>query len=166
MTNNFIAGTGSKDSPRPVSKIFKFNGRNMFGTVVDMDETGWKILIAQPVRKAFQSLWNILTLIGLGLFLALIFSLFIGQFLAGKFSFAVESYIMQASSIADGDYDLQWPEHKTKEFSLLGQSFKRMVQKINKREEELRQMSCLTLIRTKASRAGIKCLIFYHHRTP
>ncbi|WP_020587984.1 PAS domain S-box protein [Desulfobacter curvatus] len=138
LKDDFIAGTGSKNTPRPVSKTFELNGRKMLGTVVDMDETGWKILIAQPVGKAFQSLWNILTLIGLGLFLALTFSLFIGQVLAGKFSFVVESYIERTASVADGAYDLQWPQHKTKEFSLLSQRLERMAQKINQREDELK----------------------------
>ncbi len=138
LKDGFIAETESIDKPRPVSKTFELNGRKMLGTVVDMDETGWKILIAQPISKAFQSLWDILTLIGLGLFLALILSLFIGRFLAGKFSLVFKSYTERAASIADGYYDLQWPEHKTRAFSLLGQNLERMAQKINQREDELK----------------------------
>lgn len=155
---DFIENTDSKAGSRAVSKTFEHNGRRMLGTMADMDETGWKIVIAQPISKAFQSLWEILTLICLGLFLALILSLSIGWFLAGKFSLIVRSYIERAAHIAGGDYNLQWPKHKTKEFSLLGQNLKRMARKINQREEELK----ISEERTKDILVNIPGVAFQH----
>ena len=162
LNDSFITGTESTDKPRPISKTFELNGQKMLGTVVDMNETGWKILIAQPVSKAFQSLWDILTLIGLGLFLALILSLFIGRLLAGKFSLVFKSYTERAASIADGYYDLQWPEHKTRAFSVLGQSLELMAQKINQREEALKASE----ERTKDFLVNIPGVAFQHIAYP
>jgi signal transduction histidine kinase len=159
---DFINKTESKTNCQAISRTFELNGRKMLGTMADMDETGWKIVIAQPISKAFQSLWEILTLIGLGLFLALILSLSIGWFLAGKFSLVVKSYIERAAYIAGGDYNLQWPKHKTKEFSLLGQNLECMAQKIKQREEELK----IGEERTKDILVNIPGVAFQHIADP
>lgn len=159
---NFFDETKSKTGSRAVSKTFELNGRKMLGTMADMDETGWKIVIAQPLSKAFQSLWEILSLIALGLFLALILSLAVGWFLSGKFSVVVQSYIKRAADIAGGTYNLHWPKNKTKEFSLLGQNLKRMAQKINQREEELK----ISEERTKDILVNIPGVAFQHIANP
>ena len=162
LKGDFKTGTESNAHSRAVSTTFELDGRQMLGTMADMDETGWKIVIAQPVRKAFQSLWEVLTLIALGLFLALVLSLAVGWFLAGKFSDIVQSYIKSAADIAGGTYNLHWPKHKTKEFSLLGQNLKRMAHKINQREEELK----VSQEQTKDILVNIPGVAFQHISDP
>nr|WP_319394679.1 ATP-binding protein [uncultured Desulfobacter sp.] len=162
LKSDFTDGAESKTNAHAVSKTFELNGRRMLGTMADMDETGWKIVIAQPVSKAFQSLWEILTLIGLGLFLALVLSLCIGWFLAGNFARVVKSYIEGAAYIAGGNYNLDWPATKTKEFSLLGRNLGRMARKINQREEELK----ISEERTKDILVNIPSVAFQHIADP
>nr|WP_319492856.1 ATP-binding protein [uncultured Desulfobacter sp.] len=159
---DFITGTESDTGSRSVSKTFEFNGRRMLGTMANMDESGWKIVIAQPFSKAFQSLWEILSLIALGLFLALILSLSIGWILSGKISLVVKSYIERAAHIAGGNYNLHWPTNKTKEFSLLSQNLKRMARKIKQREEELK----ISEERTKDILLNIPGVAFQHIADP
>ena len=162
LKGDFKTGIELNAHSRAVSTIFELDGRQMLGTMADMDETGWKIVIAQPVSKAFQSLWEVLTLIALGLFLALVLSLAVGWCLAGKFSDIVQSYIKSAADIAGGTYNLHWPKHKTKEFSLLGQNLKRMARKINQREDELK----VSQEQTKDILVNIPGVAFQHISDP
>ncbi|WP_320040247.1 PAS domain S-box protein [uncultured Desulfobacter sp.] len=130
--------TKSTNQSWTVSGAFEFNGLKLLGAVAKVEKTDWKILAAQPVHKAFEPLWDILTLIGMGLVIAMIIVLPIAWFLAGRFSRIFTSYAEQAASIAGGDYDISWPECKTKESLLLGQSLANMAQTIKQRERELK----------------------------
>ena len=157
-----VRGTKPEDNPMAVSKIFELNGLKMLGTAVEVEETGWKVLMAQPLHKALKPLWDTLILIGLGLVLALVLALSIGWFLSGKFSHVFTSYAKQAASVANGCYDLQWPDHKTAEFALLRQSLERMAQKIAKRERELKANEH----RTREILVNIPGVVFQHMADP
>jgi len=133
-----VSMTQYPDKSQAISKIFELNGQRMLGAVAKVEKTGWKILAAQPVQHVFQPLWDILTLIGIGLAATLILALPTAWFLAGKFSGIFNSYAEQAASLAGGNYDIHWPEHKTKESLLLGQSLRNMAKKIEGREKELK----------------------------
>ena len=119
------------------TRTFELDGERMLGTLVKMDVAGWKVLVAQPIRLAFQPIRDTFTLIALGIALALGLVLSISWLLAGKFSTLFSSYASKAESIAEGRYDLQWPQAKTKEFARLGQSLERMAEMIKQREKAL-----------------------------
>ncbi len=128
---------GPRDKTQATLDAFELDGQNMLGAMVPVKNTGWKVLVAQPAHRVFELLWEILSLIGLGLVLALVLALFIGRFLAGKLSLVYQSFAEQAASVAKGCYDLQWPRHRTSEFAQLGQSIERMARKIKQREKSL-----------------------------
>ncbi len=130
-------GSAGHGTAAVAAKAFEWNGEEMLGTLVAMDAAGWKILVAQPRQKAFEPLRNTLGLIGLGLAVALVLMLTVSWILSGRFAGLVGSYTEKAESIADGQYALKWPVGKTKEFTRLGQSFGRMVEKISQREKAL-----------------------------
>lgn len=136
--DSIVSMTQFSDISHAISKIFELNGQKMLGAVAKVEKAGWKILAAQPVQHIFKPLWEILALIGIGLAAALILALPAAWFLAGKFSGLFASHAQDAASLARGNYDIHWSEHKTKETLLLGQSLKDMAQKIERREKELK----------------------------
>jgi len=119
------------------TRTFELDGEGMLGTLVEMNAAGWKVLVAQPIRLAFQPIRDTFTLIALGVAVALGLVLSISWLLAGKFSTLFTSYASKAESIAEGRYDLQWPQAKTREFARLGQSLERMAEMIKQREKAL-----------------------------
>ena len=121
----------------PASSTFQLDGVEMLGTAVQMSAVGWKVLFAQPVKKAFQPLRNTFALIGLGMAIALGLALFIAWLLAGHLTDLFASFTDKAQSIASGRYHLHWPSARTREFFQLGQSLQRMAEKINRREKSL-----------------------------
>ncbi|BBO75389.1 hypothetical protein DSCW_28060 [Desulfosarcina widdelii] len=119
------------------TRTFELDGERMLGTMVEMDVAGWKVLVVQPIRLAFQPIRDTFTLIALGIAVALGLVLSISWLLAGKFSTLFTSYARKAEFIAKGRYDLQWPKAKTWEFARLGQSLERMAEMIKQREKAL-----------------------------
>ncbi|WP_419660336.1 two component system sensor histidine kinase [Desulfosarcina variabilis str. Montpellier] len=116
---------------------FELDGQHMLGTLVEMDAIGWKVLVAQPLRNAFQPLRETFGLIGLGLAVALGLVLSVAVLIADKVTVLFTAYADRAEAVAGGRYDLQWPPARVKEFARLGKSLKRMAEKISKREKAL-----------------------------
>ncbi|WP_319410001.1 PAS domain S-box protein [uncultured Desulfosarcina sp.] len=116
------------------SSSFELHGRTFLGTMVDVHELGWKVLVAQPIENAFKPLRAAFLMISLGLGAALILALTVAWFQANGLSGLFRSYGDKAQAISRGDYELQWPTSKTAEFMNLGQSLKHMAQMINQRE--------------------------------
>ncbi|MCG8552820.1 MAG: PAS domain S-box protein, partial [Desulfobacterales bacterium] len=133
-----VSGPESTDKALTNSRTFDLNGQKMLGAMAKFEKTGWNILAAQPVQHVYQPLWKILSLIGMGLAATLILALPTAWFLAGKFTRIFTSYTERAASLARGNYDIHWPEYKTKESLLLGQSLRDMARKIEQREKELK----------------------------
>ena len=126
-----------EEIPESLSKQFELDNEDMLGALVEMDTAGWKVLVAQPARKAFQPLRDTFRLIAYGLAVALILAISISWGLAGRFSGLYESYTKAAESIARGEYSPQWPSVKTGEFARMSTSLKRMADKIRQRENAL-----------------------------
>ncbi|WP_319521511.1 PAS domain S-box protein [uncultured Desulfosarcina sp.] len=134
---SFPLAGGPTGGPSAATKTFELDGERMLGTLVEMDVAGWKVLVAQPIRLAFQPVRDTFALIALGMAVALGLVFSISWLLAGKFSALFTSYARKAESIAKGRYDLQWPTAKTREAAWLGQSLERMADMIKQREKDL-----------------------------
>ena len=119
------------------SQAFVLDGVKMLGVWVEMETVGWRVLFAQPAKKAFQPLWDTLVLIGLGLAIALGLAFSIVWLIAGNLTVLFTSYADKARSIANGHYHIQWPVANTREFFQLSQNLKRMAEKISQREKAL-----------------------------
>lgn len=134
---NLIPKEAPDGGARFSSSAFELDGEQMLGTSVEMEEAGWKVLIAQPTRKAFKPLRDTLKLSAWGVTIALAIVLSISWLQAGKLSQLFQTYAERAQSIANGRYTLQWPKARTREFYQLGQSLQRMAEKIRRREKAL-----------------------------
>ena len=137
LSVDFPAVNESVGDNASISSTFQLDGAEMLGTVVQMHAVGWKVLFAQPVKKAFQPLRDTFALIGLGLVIALGLALFIAWLLAGHLTDLFASFTDKAQSIANGRYHLHWPATRIREFFQLSQSLQRMAEKINQREKAL-----------------------------
>ena len=133
MLRGDVSAVGQSEATR----AFEWDGEPMLGTLVAMDTAGWKVLVAQSVRRAFQPLRDAFALIAFGLVVALGLALTISWLLSGKFAMLFTSYADRAEAIAEGRYDLQWPAANTRESYRLGQGLERMAQKISRREKAL-----------------------------
>ena len=125
------------DTPS-ASSPFELAGRSLLGTVVDVQQLGWKVLVAQPIQQAFKPLRAAFTMIALGLGIALVLALTVAWLQAGHLSRLFRSYAEQAKTIARGEYDgLRWPRSKTIEFENLVQNLQHMAGMICQRENAL-----------------------------
>ena len=125
------------DGDQFASSAFELDGRSLLGTVVDVQELGWKVLVAQPIQKAYTPLRAAFLTIAIGLAVALLLALSISLLQAGKLSQLFQSYADKAQSIAHGQYNIQWPPSKTRELVNLGQSLQHMAGMISQREKAL-----------------------------
>jgi two-component system cell cycle sensor histidine kinase/response regulator CckA len=119
------------------SSPFDLDGSPLLGTMVDIPQLGWKVLVAEPIPNALKPLRAAFMLITLGLGVALILALVAAWFQASNLSRVFRSYAEQAQTIARGEYDLRWPPSKTLEFKHLGRSLKHMARMIRQREKAL-----------------------------
>jgi PAS domain S-box-containing protein len=130
-------GEAFAGATRGADNVFELDGERMLGTLVPMDAVGWRVLVAQPIGRAFKPHRDMLVMIALGLGLALALAISISWFQAGKISRLFKMYADRAKSIADGRYGLHWPQARVKEYRQLGQSLQRMARKISRREKKL-----------------------------
>ncbi len=131
------APMGHNRNTRFTSSPFDLNGERLIGTVVEIGELGWKVLVAQPIQKAYEPLRAAFFMTTLGLAVAFAMALIFAWFRAGNLSQLFQLYAGHAQSIARGNYDLEWPSSTTTEFDLLGQSIDSMAKTIKQREREI-----------------------------
>nr|WP_319491979.1 PAS domain S-box protein [uncultured Desulfobacter sp.] len=130
-----IAGPGHDG--QVISDSFQLDGTPYIGTVVSIEDLGWKVLVAQPTAKAYKPLRATLITFVLGLVMAFILALFLSWNRAKRLSTIFRVYSEKACAIADGHYDNTWPTSAITELYHLGQSLKHMAGMIDQREKEL-----------------------------
>ncbi|BBO75391.1 hypothetical protein DSCW_28080 [Desulfosarcina widdelii] len=128
------------------SSSFNLDGQSYLGTVVDVQELGWKVLVAQPTTLAFKPIRDAFILIALGLGVALVLALAVAWLQAGGLSKMFRLYAEQSRRIADGEYGLTWPESKTVEFRNLADNLDHMAIMVQQREKQLRENEARLLI--------------------
>ena len=119
------------------SDPFDARGETLVGTVVQIDRLGWKVLVAQPILRAYQSVRSAFAMIGVGLAAALALALFAAGMRAEGLSRIFRLFTEQCQAIAGGNYDLRLPSPRTKEFKHLAQSVENMARRLKERENEL-----------------------------
>lgn len=134
-----FAAPGAKDlKTGDTIHAFELDGEKMLGTLVEMDRVGWRVLVAQPARKVFAPLGKIISLLAWGMAATLALVLALSWLVAGRFASLFTSYADSAESIAQGNYELEWPRIKTRESVKMEQSLASMAEKISQREKDLR----------------------------
>ncbi len=119
------------------SNSFELDGQRMLGTLLEMDDPGWKVLVAQPSKNVFKPIRDTFLLIAIGFAIALTLAISISWFQASNLSNLFQAYAERAQSIAKGQYTLDWPQARAREFDQLGQGLQRMAQQISQREKAL-----------------------------
>lgn len=125
------------NGPPEALKTFELDGAPYVGAVVDVAQVGWKVLVAQSHSAAFRQLTNTLWLLGAGLVIALFLSVGAAWGLSRDISNRFGRYIEQAGAIAHGNYEMPWPESKTREFADLAENLQQMSVSIRERERAL-----------------------------
>ena len=127
----------SEGNPTASSGQFDMGGRRLIGTVVPVDELGWKVLVAQSYGSAFGQIQFTILIIFFGLLIALAAGLLFMWMQAGKLTRLFRLYEHKAQQIAQGQYQLQWPPPKTREFADFADSLQQMAGKISVREQQI-----------------------------
>lgn len=115
---------------------FELEGTPCIGTVVSVGQVGWKVFVAQSQREAFRPITSTFRLVGAGLGLSLLLAVAAGWFQARSVVRHFGRYAEQARAIANGRYDLPWPESRTRELADLAEDLKRMARAIREREAQ------------------------------
>jgi PAS domain S-box-containing protein len=121
----------------PATQPYYLGGVDLVASTVDVERLGWRVLVAQPQSRAFQSVQAMLLLVAAVLVIALIMSLGLAWYTAKRLADHVKVYTYHAKSIANGNYNLKWPVGKTIEYQELGESLKAMARRISDRERQL-----------------------------
>lgn len=137
LQNSLLPLAGPEHGDQFTSGSFQLDGTSYIGTVVAIDDLGWKVLVAQPTSKAYRPLRATLMTFVLGLAMALILVLFLSWNRADRLARIFQTYAQKAQAIADGRYDKIWPASAITELYLLGKSLKHMAEMIDQREKEL-----------------------------
>ena len=128
----FDAQTAQNTSGR-----FELDNVKMLGALVDIDTAGWKVLVAQPVHMAFQTIRDTFKLGGIAIAVILGLIFVMSWLLAGRLSSLFRHYTRAAEAIARGDYTVNLRRVRSKELSLLNRTLTVMAEKIRQRESSL-----------------------------
>jgi PAS domain S-box-containing protein len=120
------------------SNMFDLGGRRLVGTVVPIGSSaGWRVLVAQTYRNAYQPIRSTIFTIAVGLIVALVLAMLLSWFQARKLSHTFHVYGEKAQALANGQYDVDWPQPKNREFALLAENLRHMADVIGRREQQL-----------------------------
>ena len=125
------------DDDTITSSKFNLDGKTFVGALVSIDQLSWKVVVAQPVNKAFRSVSSAVAIIGLGLAISFFLGLTASWFQTRRLTRTFTQYTKQTQAIANGDYDRPWPPSKTLEFADLAENLQRMVKTIGRRERQI-----------------------------
>jgi PAS domain S-box-containing protein len=133
---HFSEARGLRDAPR-IPTAFKLHGRALVGTLTAIDPIGWKVVVAQHSRAAYQPIWSTFVTLVLGLIIAVLLALIFAWLQSNKLVRLFNIYSDQARAISQGHYDVRRPAARTKEFSQLAETMQQMAQMIRQREQRI-----------------------------
>jgi PAS domain S-box-containing protein len=125
------------DELNPGTTTFEMDGKALIGTIVAVEQVGWKVLVAQPYPDAFRLITTTMRMLAVSLAISLMLAAAAGWLQARGFSRHFRRYTEQARSIADGDYDQPWPVSSISELADLAGNLQRMSHAIRQREMEI-----------------------------
>ena len=115
---------------------FNYQHRQLVGAIVQVRKLGWIVLLSQPKALAYRSIHNTYYLISFSLLCGLIVAAIGSVMLARSVSKRFDLFVNNADEIANGNYELNWPSSRIKEFSSLAENLGDMVNAIKSRENE------------------------------
>ena len=121
----------------PATERVFFADREYISTAVTVDELGWKVLVSQSSREAFQLLTETYWFVAVGVVIALVLAVIASLSNSVAWSRSFRRYIAQVQEISGGDYDRPWPGSNIAEFSELEGHLQTMAGAIQARERAL-----------------------------
>ena len=117
---------------------YRQDGISYVGSISQIPETGWFVLLSQETKHAFKQALFFRNLFIIGLVLTIIIISSLSYFFAAILMRPLNSFRESISQIASGSYDVVLPVQKYAEMEELAQSFRNMSSAIKSREEELK----------------------------
>lgn len=103
-----------------------------------IEETGWKVGIIKPREELYSGVFRASVIIIIGTLLSFSFALFVSLIRIKAIFKPIELLTLNSKEISIGNYDIEWTNSKYKEIDELSTSFKKMIDVIKNREENLK----------------------------
>lgn len=119
------------------SFLYRFQGKEKFGTVIRQPQTGWYLFIAQNRREANGPVRDIVFIFAVILGITVVVAVVLALENRRKFVRPISSLMQSARKIAAGSYSIRLEESDYTEIDSFISAFRRMTETIQKRQEAL-----------------------------
>lgn len=116
---------------------FHYQGRVYVGSSALDPSMHWLVLVAQEKQSAYQYITLAIEAIIIVSLITLLTAILSGIYLAQGLAARIGSYSNNARKIAEGNYQLRWPQIKISEFNTLADHLQQMAISIQHREQAL-----------------------------
>ena len=118
---------------------YRFRGVEQLGSVAIVSQTGWLVVVFQPVEAAFAPVKKIKNIFMAGAAVTIILALVMALASLKKTLKPLSKLIDSTRKVAEGDYDFHPQPESYPEIDELARDFKIMTEAVEAREEALRQ---------------------------
>ena len=118
---------------------YRFAGEEKIGSVTSIPQTGWLIIVSQPIEEAFRPIQRIRNIILAGVFISLLAAILFAVFSLSKTLDPLVKLTTNAEKIADGRYEFESPSRSYHEINQLAEKFRLMAHGLEIREKKLRE---------------------------
>lgn len=122
-----------------VTSIYKFKGVDYMGSVSIIPETGWIVLLSQPLSSAYAPVVKTKYIFFSGMLVAILIVAYLALLASRSLMRPLAQFMETAGAIAGGDYNAPVPVQAHKEIEDLAKSFRDMASAIQLRENEIKK---------------------------
>jgi PAS domain S-box-containing protein len=116
---------------------YRFRGEDKIGSVAQVPETGWPVVVIQPEEEAFAPVKKLKTLLWALTGLSVLVALFIAYYTRRKVISPLSRLVASARGIAGGNYRIDPVGESYPEIEQLAEGFTSMAEAIDSREKAL-----------------------------
>ncbi len=121
-------------SDAPSTGRFEFEGHAMVGSIIQIHEVDWHVLVAKTDASLYNTTWDIAFFVIAGFLSALICSLITSIYMARNLSSRFNDLNCHAQNIAEGVITGEWPVSAIDEFNQLSGNLQKMSRKLQDSE--------------------------------
>ena len=111
---------------RPLTGTFTLQGSQVIGSLYQIPDTGWSVLVAQPRQEAYRRILTSANIAALGLIAALFLAVALALHFARKTTRRFEDLAVHALRVEQSGEAVSWPQGGIEEFNDLAASLQRM----------------------------------------
>lgn len=124
-------------SMTPVSSRFEFEGKAMVGSVVTIPATGWGVLVAQPVERAYRTVWISAGIVAVWFVSALLLGIGLALFMSRRMAASFGELTAHARRLLRDRSNGEIPASNISEFQQLAGDLSVMAETLSAHEREL-----------------------------